>query len=514
MTKKELEEERGTVLFKVWYVNEYAGLDPDVKRAFYARSYEEVLETVGDKILRSVVAISPCKAFTQNRAELVGQEGRGTNSRLEWRSLHFPTELGSTSPRWHAEMETAYNLMCSSVTYKAPVNDAWKARELTRMDLYEHLADSATEGLTLPADHYLHLPTGNSDPVMIAYTENDEKGRRDKQKVMKFGRYLVKHFPELENEEIERRVKLLRASRSSENGTLKFATDKPTINRIFETSSYPADGGCESCMLEKFREWTARPYHVYAGTPDVAVGYMTVNGQIVARSVINVKRNQYIRIYAMGNTSATREIRATKFRSALHAAGYSVGNLAGCQLTETRDKAGEVLLPYIDGAAYNVTSDWVVTRKASCWEAHEVDGRPSEDEYDERDYCAECGDPYSEDNLTLVNDTLHCDLCLDRNYTHANTGDTYEYVHNDEVVMTCDQDMYWAELNCLSYDEDNDVWHHDNCAHTFSECEKCGYTSWDQDEFYSTTDRGPHCEDCHNELAEQETTKKELTTCA
>jgi hypothetical protein len=511
MTQKQLEEERGTVLFKVWYVNEYAGLDPDVKRAFYARSYEEVLDTVGDKVIRSVAAISPCAPFNH----LVGQQARGTNSQVVWRSMPFQTELGSTSPRWHAEMETAYNLICSSITYKAPVKDAWKARELTRMDEYEHLADSATQGLPLPADHYLHLPTGNSDPVMIAYTENDEKGRRDKQKVMKFGRYLAKHFPELENEEIERRVKLLRASRSTENGTLKFATDKPTINRIFETSSYPADGGCESCMLEKFREWPTRPYHVYAGTPDVAVGYMTVNGQIVARSVINVKRNQYIRIYAMGNTSSTRETRATKFRSALHAAGYSVGNLAGCQLTETRNNAGEVLLPYIDGAAYNVNSDWVVTRKASCWEAHEVDGRPLADEDDESPYCYECDHRYGENDLTLINDRLLCDHCLDSNYTHANTGhSTTGYVQNDAVVTTCDDDTYWGECEEVSYDQYNDVWHHDNCGHTFLECEKCGLESWDEEDIYSTTDRGPHCEDCHYDLDEEETTEKELTTCA
>lgn len=233
-------------------------------------------------------------------------------------------------------------------------NNAWKSREQARFwdGTYKSVPFlKSLSGYCFPIDHYIHLALegDKNDIPDVSYTPSDDYGKRDRQVRIKFGRYLRKVFPDLADSTIQEAVSEF-ASRfvAPHSSGVIFATSTEEINTIFETELCAEGGSCSSCMFERFSDWDARPYHVYANSPDVAVAYITCGGdrEIIARTVVSTKNKKWLRIYSENS----RPVLCTLLAEKLTALGYTDSDtLAGNRLSYVTDYQGNMLLPYIDG---------------------------------------------------------------------------------------------------------------------------------------------------------------------
>jgi hypothetical protein len=314
----------------------------------------------------------------------------------------------------------------------------WESRELGRFA--DGTYKTVPVSLAYPAKHYVHLSVTDTENDYVAYTPSDAYGEADRQVRLKFGRYLHKTFPELTDAEIQSHVTELKSALSiaDKPAVLRFATDIQTINRIFETEMRACDSSYTSCMYGKFADDSIRPYHVYAGSPDVAVAYVTDGeGAIVSRSVVSTKDKVWVRCYSVVGGESCAD--CCTLRSLLADAGYAEGKLDGNRLTKLSTR--RVMLPYIDSGGRDVRDDgdyWVVVadgdgdykadstdgtvtecgNRCECCGCREEDcecyicqccGERSPDGCDECCMCEECGGCTTHDRCSCA----RCSECLE-----------------------------------------------------------------------------------------------------
>jgi hypothetical protein len=222
----------------------------------------------------------------------------------ELTSAWLSIELCSEPDARHAADMTALRALADAAEISGvPVSEtAWIVRERDRMlsGEYKPLPDAVKNCLVFPDNHFVHLPNKEGVSVdSIAYTESQDKGLRDRQTIVKFGRYLKKYFPDMSDAEIQRHVLSLKGETAE--CELKFASDVETINAIFETPLCAEGGTSKSCMHGKFARRDVRPYHVYADSPDVAVAYLRDDSGILARAVCYVAEKLFVRSYALSH---------------------------------------------------------------------------------------------------------------------------------------------------------------------------------------------------------------------
>jgi hypothetical protein len=279
----------------------------------------------------------------------------------------------------------------------------WQDRELVRF------ADGTYRGvpvsLPYPPEHYLHLSVTETETDAVAYTPSDDYGIRDRQIRLKFGRYLKKTFPEMSDAEIQGHVATLKSELSIADvkPELHFATTRAEMNRIFETQMCAHGSNYTSCMFAKFDD-NIRPYHVYADSPDVAVAYMTANGDIKARSVVSMKDKGWIRLYSVSD--GDNDADCTALRRMLEASRYGKGDLLGNRLTKL--DTAEVMLPYIDNGGCDVHEShcgkyWIVVESGE-YTANCTDGTATKN----FDLCESCGNQPNDCDCT------ECEGCGER----------------------------------------------------------------------------------------------------
>ncbi len=323
----------------------------------------------------------------------------------------------------------------------------WSEREQYRFNCGEYLPVPRVLGLEYPQEHYLHLSNVKTETDFIAYTPSPEYGERDRQTRMKFGKYLRKTFPELTDQQIQKGVMDLRTvlALADSPAKLLFATDRETINQIFETAMCACDSTYTSCMHGKFDGDSVRPYHVYADSPDVAVAYVLEHGEIVARSVVSTKDMEWVRAYAVGGCSTKRGILC----DLLARAGYEKGDLVGNRLTKLKTR--KVMLPYIDNAGAQVSDCggyWQVVSRGGDYEANQTDGTASsstpcfnscdcpEDEC-ECSYCECCEERYR-DGCDTCSMCEVCDRCTEHGACRcARCSECHELIEEHRHISSC-----------------------------------------------------------------------------
>lgn len=237
----------------------------------------------------------------------------------------------------------------------------WQSRERERMadGTYKPMPNI---GIKLDPAHFVHRSTDKGQNDYIAYTPSDAYGKQDRQTRLRLGRYLKKYFPDMSDVVVVEAVTRFKTALARESAPyeLHFTTNRDMISEIFETSMYAAGSSYLSCMHGKFERWTHRPYHVYADSPDVAVAYLVKMGEIVARSVVATKTNQWVRTYSIQSGDSKY---CDVLEEMLEAAGYSEGDLEGCLITKL--PSDRVIAPYIDGAARYLTHHNATTWRVS-----------------------------------------------------------------------------------------------------------------------------------------------------
>lgn len=206
----------------------------------------------------------------------------------------------------------------------------WQERERLRLatGLYRDVP------WTLPPidGHFAHISVQNQGT--IAFTETDEKGKRDIQTPMKAGRYLKKFYQHLSDAQIEELQALV-----FKDDEVRFSTDPDEIEKAYIT-------GPQSCMSGDASRWggkvVAHPARAY-GNGDLALAHITnKKGKCSARAVVWPAKKVYFRAYG-----------DPKLVAALQRLGYQQGSnfcFQGAKLRLIPNGGnGTVLAPHIDG---------------------------------------------------------------------------------------------------------------------------------------------------------------------
>ena len=394
--------------------------------------------------------------------------------------------------------------------------------------------------------HYTH--TSRSNPAMLAYTPDADKGERDIQTQIKPGRYLARFFPHLTDKQraffatwqTTGAQDLFATAEDADPYALAFASTADDVVRVYTR-------GPSSCMDGRhFPNDSDNPTRVYAAG-DLAIAYLTrkTDGKIIGRAVCWPARYVVGRVYPTPDAyyqdgyASHAEAQAI-YDTLLHrmrAAGYRSTyeshdvTLAGAKLAKIRASDSDCwLMPYLD-QGYGVTGDadddetpWIMARPGHAdYRCDETNGtlRARRRVYA---HCDRCGDPiHSEDDAhTVVTRVRHaeatewetyCDDCNDNSTFHCHgIGDTVsDDVENDEANghTYCTS---WLRENAYTSDRSN-AWHitdddppvtmADGSTWTQSEFDEDGFTCAITGDNYDNDDAHPeHPGICANVDAE------------
>jgi hypothetical protein len=333
----------------------------------------------------------------------------------------------------------------------------WKMREWARLakGVYNKLPDRVLEALDMGklAFAYPHLAVQDDHTGMIAYTRDEAAGIRDRQLVMKPGRF-IKQFarnPDICDDD----VKYL-AAEACGTVEIKFhrTRDRKEYSRVYQR-------GPQSCMaygplapdtfdgnhLQVDGEFV-HPTEIYAH-PDnhLELVYGVIGtDNIVARTLVNTAKKSYCSIYVKDSPATARPQMERYLKD--QGFTYSEGVLEGEKLLliETDDRS--IISPYLDPGNVGVSIDRVNNCLiAGGGDNHQADhstgtlqgytGGSREDDWS----CDCCGDDYEEGD-----DYEHdrggnriCRACIHDSYISAYvTGDSEEcYVRDGETLHSC-----------------------------------------------------------------------------
>lgn len=365
-------------------------------------------------------------------------------------------------------------------------DDSWIARERARFDSGQYArpvwhAESwyiqATRDGGPCARHFAHISEVNS--AMLAYTPDDERGRRDKQTPIKPGAYLARYLGEVlsPNEVAEWSE---RHTAAHVTGALKFASTSQQIDYVYRN-------GPRSCMnnpdeFPDVLEHEPHPAAVY-GAGDLAVAYMESRpGVVSARCLVWPAKKRYGRRYGRNN-----QYRET-IRVMLEAAGFAdvwhgdsdgrngtYGGFDGARLLKiSAEHGGDFLMPYLDGA-HGIRD---------CGDCFKIGGGDIDctsttgaiNYNDNMTDCEHCGRQYdADDSGGTVDGESWCERCVARHAVRCEATDE----------LTAD----YLELH------DGTVWSRSYFEAHGRTCNECG-------EDFSRDDmrNAEHCEDCAEAL--------------
>ena len=309
------------------------------------------------------------------------------------------------------------------------------------------LRDCGLHTDTKSQDKYLHV-SNKTDSLMVSFCESDEKCRRDIFTRMKFGKYLTKFHPEIDNEAVKKAVAKFEYAHGVPPD-VQFGETKADFVRAINK------GPGESCMAGFSFKGHEHPAVCYAAG-DIKVAWIEDgDGRITARTIINKSTKQHSRTY--GDFA--------KLDKLLSDAGYEkkAGALIGCRLLKIGDENGDgYLMPYVDAGVAAGGGDLWVTDEGDYWMlndksdggiatycGHEYGGvteqNDDEDDEPEYGYCDRCGDGLHDDGdyrYSEYHGQSYCRLCADNYWEYAvvgvrrnNDNYTFDYVRSDDCTL-------------------------------------------------------------------------------
>lgn len=322
----------------------------------------------------------------------------------------------------------------------------WRVREQTRLlrGEYNPLPQEILD--LLPAEviesQYPHLASKPGNAGMIAYTQSPVAGQLDRQQVIKAGRYLRQHCPDLTDEQVKQATAVVTASFAA---GIHHSRDEKEFERVYRK-------GPSSCMAygPNDKGWGKlyvngeffHPARVYAHPEnDIEIVWLEIGARIGARAVVNTRTKTYPSLYSSDSVAGA----GPRLRAYLEGLGYSCDGdaLEGQKIRRVSPDCNRnaIICPYIDSGnvGVEVYSDHLIIgggyeadHATGCLESYNVDN------YDWT--CDVCDDGYSDDNSCYeTNDHgCVCESCISRYYTHAYNPehDCYTYVDNSEPFYT------------------------------------------------------------------------------
>ncbi len=287
-------------------------------------------------------------------------------------------------------------------------------------------------------------------------TPSPAYGEQDRQQACsRPGKYLAL-FPNLTQEEVKSRATAI--NNILKPTTLSFAHSSTEIVDIYLN-------GPSSCMSRPTSEYGTNgthPVSVYGYDNDIAVAYIRRGERIIARTVVNTRRKQWVEIY--GHDSA--------LKSLLKTSGYTQNNYAleGCKLSLVKLDDGGFVLPYLDGTVDTVCmkSDHLIINDDGAYEATTTCGSSNV-----MIICEECQQHVGEDDAYHIDDTSGnvCYDCLSSKYIRIND----DYFHRDECSCTEDTEEYFVTDDPGDIIEIDDLFYGDTDSYEYCEIDECHY---------------------------------------
>lgn len=357
---------------------------------------------------------------------------------------------------------------------KAPEESAldWRERERGRFERGEYIPLLSVLAGFAPKDHFAHV--AKKAPSKIAYTQNELKGRADKQSLLSIRSYIDLISPDHIDEDM--RVYLERRQRDwaqEQSKELLFAgpgTDKATadlMESVYTNYSQEEHGVSNSCMRYTANNFSSivdgrrtHPVRAYAGG-DLAIAY-TVNeeGKTTARALVWPNIKIYSRVYGDDDTLH----RLLKDRGYTKSSYYdgNAESLEGAKLARIELDNGGVLCPYLD-EVQTVSDYGDYLRIGGDLQASQVNGVVRLSQQLE---CESCGDYYDEGDTRRVyfdarmsTSAPWCESCQDHAAFYC---EGYEEWFADRV----DHEEVGGSTYCLRYLENSD---HANYCEYFEE---------------------------------------------
>jgi len=297
---------------------------------------------------------------------------------------------------------------------------------------------------TLKSDLWWHFPhVSVEEPQLVAYTPSPDYGVRDRQVRVKIGRYLQQFYGDvLTSEQI----------RSMANGLktleLRWATTADEMEHVYVNGPGSCMGG------EKFSHTLTHPARVYAsGDFKLAYLYDTVTEQIMARGLVSVPGNYFVRLYGPEEFA---------LRDMLQTEGIDrSSSWDGERLTYIECDHGYVM-PYLDGGEQdaglvreNGVRYWRIGHSGDVnVYANETCGYVTDGP---RGFCESCDEDVDEDPDDMEYSSYHgiriCSGCLEnyrRVFTSTRSRDR-DWVHEDDCVYCEDNDEYYTTNSYEAY---------------------------------------------------------------
>jgi len=363
----------------------------------------------------------------------------------------------------------------------------WQMRESARFDTsaYTPVPWNQTHwGRDLFFRHYPHLSL--SLKGKIAYTPDDLYGYEDRQIRCTAGRYLGEFAPHLAETQ---RAAFALAVRGFYSGAYQVADTPDDTARVYLHGDVDSFDSLNSCMGPgNFPDLASHPARAY-GNSSLAVAYLgsiAEGGLVLARTVIDPDRREYVRVY--GDPVLGSLLERDGFT---HVDTLCDDNYLSVQLDKRHSSP---LCPYIDGGAHGDR-----TRRHGV----EIIQFSEDGEYDLQQTCGylidepertcdHCGQALDDDDVeyceSCLNDSNTCSFCDELFFS-----DGYAIENGDEIscgcirpraceVDGCDGE-YWplrtsTEPLCAGHTDyvwcnDHSVWYDpdDNCAECLADRE-------------------------------------------
>lgn len=359
-------------------------------------------------------------------------------------------------------------------------NEKMKSGEWLKITYAEYLSETDNAGFlfskyeNLNALHFVHEST--EDPALIAYYPSLDHLRQNRIIKTKLGKYLTKYKDNLGLNDaiIKSMVEKHNAKIEARTGWIvKFAesNDPDAWQKVY------ADCEFKSCMNT---ETKAKPYvRCYAHDRSVLrLAYLQSGDSIKARCIVREDDPddlRWIRIYPPADQSAE----GTYLKQYLESNGYKRGDLMGVLLKTWWHDDGCWASPYVDwgngdepfGDYKHFNDDnqhYIIVNNDGELSLNHTDGTTWRDEDDNDDYesCACCGDSYHYDDLD-ENDLCHsCERDYAWAYTRNGNQEYIRYEACKEVNGDYYHIDYMSEYDIYECENDGEFYHIDDLIST------------------------------------------------
>lgn len=325
-------------------------------------------------------------------------------------------DLFEVTPEQAAEWRERERVRMTDGTY-TPLPDTWRysywfCGDTTKMVDYP---DGQRWYPPRYPDHFAHVSVDKV--AMIAFTESDQKGVRDRQTRINPGKYLARFFSEwLTPSDIQHLATQMGAD-YNDDATLHFAKTADEIEHVY-------CNGPTSCMDGRHSfDSPVHPTRVYAGF-DLNLAYLKREGKITARALCWPEKLVYGRVYGD----------QTRLTTMMGRLGYKDGSLSGARITKLMHNDAYVI-PYLDNLDGAVDKgDHLMLSDDGC-SGCDCGSDNQNGLSKERYQCEDCGDHMHPEDAYVDGDGGHyCRDCWTENRWQCDLSG--EWIHSDDESPT------------------------------------------------------------------------------